>query len=195
MPNWCLLTSFFLFIAVVRAQPTDPPEFRHNLSLERLQSKFKLSKQRYLERIDFKKIDTNAIYITRENANLNHKNSSYVFLRFFKDAVFESGSYMNPPTDEEAENLTYGSWRCYTFDKKTGMLVIEVPMPFMMSSSWMYHMGTISNDSLIFTHCSGGYPQYHSAPTPFHFRRNFLKRPIAFKNRDYKWMPATKEDL
>lgn len=185
--QWILL---FVFITsgTVYGQPTNPPHKTHNLSQERLKSKFKLSKTKYINRIDLSRIDTNAIYIQQQQHD-----STYVFLRFFRDAYFESGSYENPPTDEEAEDLNYGSWRCYTMDKQSGLLILEIPMPFLMSSRWMYCVGELSTDSIIVKGSHGKYPSPHSAPSPFF--RAYYKRHVDFKNRVYAWMPATKEDL
>lgn len=190
---WIVLLVLFTDMSISYAQQTDPPQPLHNLSQERLKTKFKLSKQKYEERIDFTKIDTNAIYIRQQKYSYNSTDTAYVFLRFFKDGVFESGAYLNPPTTEEAEDLTYGSWRCYTFHNKTGMLVIEVPMPFMMSSRWMYYLGLPSEDSLKITGTCGKYPGKDT--TLFQVNYNYYKQPVTFKNRAHVWMPATKEDL
>lgn len=86
----------------------------------RPKSKFKFRKKRHIKKIDFEKVDTNAVYITM------YSDSSYSYIRFFKDAVFESGTYISRPSGQELENLNYGVWRCYTMTRK-GLIIFENP--------------------------------------------------------------------
>ncbi len=185
-----LATAFTCF-----AQPTNPLQRKTVFTKELVKAKFKLSKKKFQTQIDLSKIDTNAIYIREEVYGIWQQDRKvYVFLRFFKDAVFFSGAYLTPPTDEQAEDLSYGTWRCYTFDKRSGNLVIEIPRVTNMSSPPReYFFGEFTTDSLKII---GSIPQYPKRkPNICHPQPSYYKRPIHFKNRNYHWFPQQKEDL
>lgn len=190
-----VLLFFLLSIYNIHAQLTNPPQRRAMFTKELIQKKFILSKEKFKQRIDLSRIDTNAIYITSQVYSVwRQEKKCYVFLRFFKDAVFFSGTYLTPPTNEQAEDLSYGSWRCYTFDKKTGNLVIEVPQVVNISrGSREFYFGEFISDSLFILGSVPKYPVRNPNLSPVRF--TYVKRSIDFKNREYQWFPQRKEDL
>jgi len=146
----------------------------------RPKSKFKFNKKRNIKKIDFTKIDTNAVYIKINS------DSTFTFIRFFKDALFESGPYMSKPNDQELENLTYGVFRCYTMTRK-GLLLIASPQKFSMDSRWIYYFGTIYNDRIEYTHYHMSLPVLISSPGHFYPPWKYIKQSVDFKNRSYQW--------
>jgi len=146
----------------------------------RPKSKFKFSKKRNIKKVDFTKIDTNAVYIEIDT------DSTFSFIRFFKDAVFQSGPYMSKPNDQELENLTYGIWRCYSMTKK-GLLVIATPKRFDMDSRWIYYFGTIYIDRIEFTHYHMSLPALGSSPGYMNPPKILIKQNVDFKNRSHEW--------
>jgi hypothetical protein len=146
----------------------------------RSKSKFKLAKKRYVKKIDFGKVDTNAVYITM---NLD---SSYSYIRFFKDAIFESGPYKSKPNGQELENLSYGVWRCYKMTRK-GLIVIEKPRRAQMDSRWIYIYGNIMTDKIELTHYYMSFPPIGTSPGYFKTPWTFHKQTTDFKNRKYNW--------
>jgi len=146
----------------------------------RPKSKFKFRKKRNIKKIDFVKIDTNAVYMTM---NLD---SSFSYMRFFKDAVFQSGPYKSRPSGQELENLTYGVWRCYTMTRK-GLLVVATPKRFEMDSRWIYYFGNIYSDKFEFTHYHMSLPALGSSPGYLQTPWTFNKLTVDFKNRKYEW--------
>lgn len=194
-PKFILFIFIILGIKLTFAQPTNPPQRKELFTKELVKAKFKLSKEKFQAQIDLSRIDTNAIYIREECYGLWQQDmKAYFFLRFFKDAVFFSGAYLTPPTDEQAEDLSYGTWRCYTFDKRSGNLVIEIPRVVRMSSGPReYFFGEFTTDSLKII---GSIPQYPKRkPNICHPQPSYYKRPINFKNRNYHWFPQQKSDL
>lgn len=146
----------------------------------RPKGKFKFRKSRFVRRIDFEKVDTNAVYVTQ------FSDSSFVFLRFFKGVVFESGPYLSSPTGEELEDLSYGVWRCYTMNKK-GLLVIQQPKRFQMDGWWIYFLGTISPDRFEMTHYFMEFPPIGTSPGFLQEPRIYFKQSVNFVNRSYQW--------
>jgi len=146
----------------------------------RPKSKFKFRKKRYIKKINFTQIDTNAVYLTI------YSDSSYTYMRFFKDAVFQSGSYKSKPSGQELENLTYGVWRCYTMTRK-GLLVVAIPKKFEMDSKWIYYFGNIYSDKFEFTHYHMSLLTLGSSPGYLQTPWTFNKQAVGFKNRKYEW--------
>lgn len=146
----------------------------------RLKSKFKFRKKRHIKKIDFEKVDTNAVYITM------YSDSSYSYMRFFKDAVFKSGPYISRPSGQELENLNYGVWRCYTMTRK-GLIIIEKPKRAQMDSRWIYYYGNITTDKIELTHYHMSFPPIGTSPGYLQTPWTFNKQTVDFKNRQYEW--------
>ncbi len=140
----------------------------------RPKSKFKFRKKRHAN-----KIDTNAIYLTM------YSDSSFAFIRFFKDTVFESGLYKTKPNEQEIEDLNYGVWSCYTMTRKR-LLIIETPKRFQMGSKWIYYYGNILTDKVEFTHYDMSYSGVGSYSVHFQKPLTSSKQPVDFKNRKYE---------
>lgn len=152
----------------------------------RAQRKFKFANKRFRKRIDFTRIDTNAVYIFTYQFNSNGSVTHYRYYRFFKGAVFESGPYLAMPDSIAFENLTYGTWRCYTMDRH-GLLVIETPKRSEMDSRWIYYYGTIKEDRIELMYYRKSYFGFGSSPTQLQPSWLFIKQKASFKNRTYKW--------
>ena len=146
----------------------------------RPKSKFKFKKKYHSRKIDFTKVDTNAIYLKK------YSDSTYAFMRFFKDAVFESGPYKNKPDSIEIENLTYGVWRCFKMNRK-GELIIETPKKFEMDSRWSFYYGNIFKDRIELTHYYMSFPPIGTSPGYLQLPWTFYKQFVDFKNRKYEW--------
>lgn len=152
----------------------------------RAKKKFKLSKQRYQNRIDFTKIDTNAVYVFAYPANDNSAEMHYRYYRFFKDAVFQSGGYKSKPSLAEVENLAYGIWGCYTINRR-GKIVIQTAKRSEMDSRWMYNYGNIYENRIEFIEYTMTYPAFASSPSRLEPVWIFYKQKVNFENRSYKW--------
>jgi hypothetical protein len=146
----------------------------------RPKSKFKFRKKRHIKKIDFEKVDTNAVYITM------YLDSSYSYIRFFKGAVFESGPYKSRPNGQELENLNYGVWRCYKMTRK-GLIIIEKPKRAQMDSRWIYFYGNITTDKIELTHYYMSFPPIGTSPGYLQTPATFNKQAVHFKNRKYEW--------
>ena len=146
----------------------------------RPKSKFKFRKKRHINKIDFDKVDTNSVYITM------YSDSSFAYLRFFKDAVFQSGPYKSRPKGQELENLNYGVWRCYTMTRK-GLIIIEKPKKSQMDSRWFYYYGNITSDKIELTHYHMSFPPIGTSPGYIQTPWTFNKKTVDFKNRKYVW--------
>lgn len=146
----------------------------------RLKSKFKFRKKRHIKKIDFEKVDTNAIYLTM------YSDSSYSYIRFFKDAVFESGPYKSRPKEQELENLNYGVWRCYTMTRN-GQIIIEKPKRAQMDSRWIYYYGNITTDKVELTHYHLSFSPIGTSPGYLKTPWTFKKQKVDFKNRKHQW--------
>jgi hypothetical protein len=155
-------------------------ETKKNNKAVRPKSKFKFRKKMHTNKIDFEKVDTNAVYIT------NYSDGSYSYIRFFKDAVFESGPYKSIPIGQELENLNYGVWRCYTMTRK-GLIIIEKPKRAQMDSRWIYYYGNITTDKIELTHYYMSFPPIGTSPGYLQTPRTFNKQTVDFKNRQYRW--------
>jgi hypothetical protein len=92
-----------------------------------------------------------------------------VFIRFFRNAVFQSGPYHKFLDSSTFDNLKYGKWGCYTFSKKK-LLIIETPKKFEMDARWTYFYFQVMPERLdaIYTHNTtftfGSSPSYIEPP-------------------------------
>lgn len=150
----------------------------------RKKSRFKFSSKRHHKKIDFTKIDTNAVYIIGIPGNNN--DTTFRFYRFFKDAVFQSGPYSSKPDSIQIESLSYGVWRCFKMDKK-GLVIIETPKFSQMDSRWIFYCGTIYNNRIEFTHYYMSYPPVGSSAGYYEKPLVYYKQSVIFKNREYNW--------
>ncbi len=155
--------------------------------------KFAFSRRCFQKKIDFSVIDTNSVYISEYEEEyilgnkLSAKYSVYKFYRFFGDGiVFLSGPYYSPVDSATFENVTYGSWMCYTMNRK-GQLIIEIPKQFEMDRRWNYYYCQVSNDAIKFVYIKPSYYNFWSSPNYVSPDWIYIKKRVNFKNRNYKW--------